>query len=95
VLLATTLSVTFGISRPAGLSRADVTVVVFCGSKKSIGSGVPMALLLFGTTAVGLIMLPLMPCHQIQLLVCSWIGGRMARDAPADGPPTATAAADP
>jgi sodium/bile acid cotransporter 7 len=37
-----------------------------------------MALLLFGTNTVGLIMLPLMLYHQIQLLVCSWIAGRMS-----------------
>ena len=77
VLLAAMLGVTYGIARLARLSRADTTVVVFCGSKKSLGSGLPMALLLFGVDKVGLIMLPLMLYHQIQLVVCAWIAGRM------------------
>jgi sodium/bile acid cotransporter 7 len=89
VLLAAMLAVTYGISRLAGLSRADMTVVVFCGSKKSLGSGLPMALLLFGVDKVGLIMLPLMLYHQIQLVVCAWIAGRMSHDEQADGAPAA------
>jgi sodium/bile acid cotransporter 7 len=87
VLLAAMLGITYGISRLAGLSRADMTVVVFCGSKKSMGSGLPMALLLFGPAAVGLIMLPLMLYHQIQLVVCSWLANRMARAAPSENAP--------
>ena len=72
-----------GISRLARLNRADAVVVLFCGSKKSLASGLPMALVFFGTGAVGLIMLPLMIFHQIQLFVCAVIASRMSRtDAP-------------
>ncbi len=83
-LLAIMLSVTVGVSRLARLNRADATVVLFCGSKKSLASGLPMALVFFGTGAVGLIMLPLMVFHQIQLYVCAIIASRMSRTVPAN-----------
>ncbi len=82
-LLAIMLGVTVGMSRLARLNRADATVVLFCGSKKSLASGLPMALVFFGTGAVGLIMLPLMIFHQIQLFVCAVIASRMSRTVPA------------
>src|ERR1700681_4367795 len=78
-LLAIMLSVTIGLSRRARLNRADAAVMLFCGSKKSLASGLPMALVFFGTGAVGLIMLPLMLFHQIQLFVCAIIASRMSR----------------
>src|SRR6202171_2559684 len=78
-LLATMLGFTVGVSRLARLNRADAAVVLFCGSKKSLASGLPMALVFFGTGAVGLIMLPLMLFHQIQLFVCAIIASRMSR----------------
>ncbi len=83
-LLAVMLGVTVGLSRLARLNRADTTVVLFCGSKKSLASGLPMALVFFGTGAVGLIMLPLILCHQIQLFVCAVIATRMSRTVPVD-----------
>ena len=39
-----------------------------------------MALVLFPPSSVGLIMLPLMLFHQIQLFVCAVIAKRLARD---------------
>ena len=83
-LLAIMLSVTVGVSRLARLSRADAAVLLFCGSKKSLASGLPMALVFFGTGAVGMIMLPLMVFHQIQLYVCAIIASRMSRTVPAN-----------
>jgi solute carrier family 10 (sodium/bile acid cotransporter), member 7 len=82
-LLAIMLGVTVGMSRLARLNRADATVVLFCGSKKSLASGLPMALVFFGTGSVGLIMLPLIIFHQIQLFVCAVIASRMSRTVPA------------
>jgi solute carrier family 10 (sodium/bile acid cotransporter), member 7 len=40
-LLALMLGVTVGISRLASLNPADAAVVLFCGSKKSLASGLP------------------------------------------------------
>jgi sodium/bile acid cotransporter 7 len=69
------------IGRVAGLDRGDAVVLLFCGSKKSLASGLPMALVLFPAATVGLTMLPLMIFHQIQLVVCAVIASRLARHA--------------
>jgi sodium/bile acid cotransporter 7 len=55
----------------ARLDRGDAIVLLFCGSKKSLALGLPMALVLFPAATVGLTMLPLMIFHQIQLVVCA------------------------
>ncbi|PQM49720.1 hypothetical protein C1Y40_00054 [Mycobacterium talmoniae] len=68
-------------ARLAGFDRGDQIVLLFCGSKKSLASGLPMALVLFPATTVGLIMLPLMLFHQIQLVVCAVIASRLSRGA--------------
>jgi sodium/bile acid cotransporter 7 len=51
---------------------------VFCGSKKSLASGLPMASVLFAGQPVGLIILPLMLFHQIQLMACAALARRYA-----------------
>ena len=53
--------------------------ILFAGSKKSLATGVPMAQVLFATSAVGMIILPLMLFHQIQLMVCTVLAQRYAR----------------
>ena len=69
-LLAAVMAIlTFG-SRQLGFSRADEITIVFCGSKKSLVNGVPIATLLFAGH-VGLVVIPLMLFHQIQLMVCA------------------------
>ena len=67
---------TFG-SRQLGFSRADEIAIVFCGSKKSLVNGVPIASLLFAGH-VGLVVIPLMLFHQIQLMVCASLARRYA-----------------
>jgi sodium/bile acid cotransporter 7 len=54
---------------------------VFCGSKKSLASGVPMAKVLFATSSLGVVILPLMLFHQIQLMVCAVLAQRFAQRA--------------
>lgn len=63
-----------------GFSRADMIAIQFCGTKKSLASGLPMAAVLFSSASVGLIVLPLMIFHQIQLMMCSWLAGRYAAE---------------
>ncbi len=74
VLTATTLA-----SRWLGFSREDEIASVFCGSKKSLASGIPMINVLFPASAVGLMVLPLILFHQIQLMVCATLARRYAR----------------
>ncbi len=78
VLLALALTFTWRASRLLGFSREDEIVAVFCGSKKSLASGVPLANVLFPPATVGAMLLPLMVFHQIQLMVCSVIAQRYA-----------------
>lgn len=66
--------------------------IVFAGSKKSLAAGLPMASVLFGAQA-GLMVLPLMLFHQMQLMVCAVLAKRWARQAEAAAPAAAPAAA--
>ena len=77
-LLAAVLALTTIGSRLLGFSRADEVTIVFCGSKKSLASGLPMATVLLAGQPIGLIVLPLMLFHQIQLMVCAWLAKRYA-----------------
>ncbi|WP_300615267.1 bile acid:sodium symporter family protein [Dokdonella sp.] len=86
-LLAVALFVTAQLGKRLGFSREDRITILFCGSKKSLASGIPMANVLFSGSAVGAIVLPLMVFHQIQLMVCAVLAQRYARQAAA----TATA----
>ena len=52
--------------------------VVFCGSKKSLATGVPMAGILFPPASVGMVVLPVMLFHQLQLMACAVIAQRYA-----------------
>ncbi|HUC19299.1 MAG TPA: bile acid:sodium symporter family protein [Acetobacteraceae bacterium] len=74
VLTATTLA-----SRWLGFSREDEIAIVFCGSKKSLASGIPMINVLFPASVVGLMVLPLILFHQTQLMVCATLARRYAR----------------
>ena len=93
LLLAAALLVTVFVARRLGFARADEIVIVFCGSKKSLASGVPMAGVLFPLAQVGMIVLPLMLFHQIQLMVCAALAKRYA--AGAAGAPAAAVEARP
>ncbi|GAB7127874.1 bile acid:sodium symporter [Silvimonas sp. JCM 19000] len=79
ILLAVVLLLTTYGSRVLGFNKEDEIVIVFCGSKKSLASGVPIANVLFAGHAVGAIVLPLMLFHQIQLMTCAVLAQRYAR----------------
>ena len=79
VLLACALLLTGWLARRLGFGKADEITIVFCGSKKSMASGIPMAKVLFASHAVGAIVLPLMLFHQMQLMVCAVLAQRYAR----------------
>jgi sodium/bile acid cotransporter 7 len=62
-----------------GFSKEDQIAIVFCGSKKSMASGVPMAKVLFATSSLGVLIVPLMLFHQIQLMACAMLAQHYAR----------------
>ena len=80
VLLAFMLWLTWFTARRLGFNRADAIAIQMCGTKKSLATGLPMATVLFAGQPIGLIMLPLMVFHQAQLMACSWLAARYARD---------------
>ncbi len=95
LLLAIVLVVTMFGSRLLGFSRQDEITITFCGSKKSLASGVPMANVIFAGQSIGSIVLPLMLFHQIQLMACAVIAQKYAergRRLEAEAVPVATQA---
>jgi sodium/bile acid cotransporter 7 len=78
-VLAAILSLTAFTGRRLGFSLPDQIVIIFCGSKKSLATGVPMAAVLFAGQPLGLIVLPLMIFHQIQLIACAALAQHFAR----------------
>jgi solute carrier family 10 (sodium/bile acid cotransporter), member 7 len=84
-LLAIVMTVLTFASRRLGFSRADEITIVFCGSKKSLASGVAIATVLFAGH-VGLAIIPIMLFHQIQLMVCASLARRYASRADVDEP---------
>lgn len=66
--------------RRFGFSLEDEAAVVFCGSKKSLASGLPMAKVLFsGHPGFGMIVLPIMCYNQIQVIVGAMLAQRYRR----------------
>ena len=81
VLLATALLITHAGARLCGLGHADQVAVIFCGSQKSLVAGIPIASVLFSGSTLGVVVLPIMLYHPIQLVVCAWLARRCARRA--------------
>lgn len=79
LMLAFALLFTSGMAKLFGFARNDEIVVVFCGTKKSLVQGVPMGRVLFPGPDLGLILLPIMIFHQVQLMVCAVIARHYAR----------------
>lgn len=77
-LFFTVMRISDALSRALGFTEEDRIAAVFCGSKKTLASGVPMAQLIFGAhPGMGLILLPLMIYHPLQLIICSVLAGRL------------------
>ncbi len=79
LLFVVVLALTRLLSRLIGLPMEDRIAAVFCGSKKTLASGVPMAHLIFGANpALGLILMPIMIYHPLQLAVGGVLAQRWA-----------------
>jgi sodium/bile acid cotransporter 7 len=80
VLFALVMLITSAAARGLGFSREDRIAAMFCGSKKTLASGVPMAKLIFGAhPGLGLILLPIMIYHPLQLIVCGVLAQRWGK----------------
>ena len=73
VLLTIVMLLALYLPKWLGFNQADQITIFFCSSKKTLASGVPMAQILFIGQPLGMIVLPIMIFHQIQLMVCGVI----------------------
>ncbi len=80
-LLAFVLALAWAVGRWGGFSHEDRAAILFCGSVKGLVSGVPMARILFPGPMAGIVIVPIMIFHAIQLVVGAWIAGSMGRAA--------------
>jgi len=78
-LLAIAMGWAVLVGRVVRLPREDRVALLFCGSNKSLASGLPIASVLFAGSDVALIVLPLMLYHQMQIITGAVLSGRMAR----------------
>lgn len=67
------------VCRRLGFSYEDRVAAQFCGSKKSLATGLPMAAVIFAGSSVGALVLPLMIFHQVQLMICAIKASSWAR----------------
>lgn len=65
------------IAKRFGFSHQDEVAAVFCGSKKTLAAGVPMAKVIFGDNPhLGMLLLPIMLYHPIQIFYCAVLASR-------------------
>jgi len=83
-LLAVAMSLITRWTRLLRFAPADRVAALFCGSQKSLAVGAPMANLIFaGQPVLGVVLLPVMIYHMLQLLVAGWLAARWRKDPPA------------
>jgi sodium/bile acid cotransporter 7 len=80
VLLALAMGGAWALGGALGLAREDRITLLFSGAQKSLATGAPMARILFPAAQAGMIVIPLMLYHQLQLTVSAWIAARLARN---------------
>ncbi len=86
LLFVAAMLLTAWISRLMGFAWPDRITAMFCGSKKTLASGVPMANLIFaGQPVLGIVLLPIMVYHSMQLLASGVLAARWAKVGSADG----------
>lgn len=76
VLLAIVMLLSLYTAKVLGFNAQDRKTIFFCSSKKTLASGVPMAQILFAGQPLGMLILPIMIFHQIQLMVCGIIANK-------------------
>ena len=79
LFMALAMGVMTAAGRAFRLPDPDQSVLFFCGSTKSLASGLPIASAIFPAATVGATVLPVMMYHMIQLLICSFLAQKKAR----------------
>ncbi len=80
VVFGTATVIVRALIRFAGLSTGDAVAAEFCAVQKTLASGVPMAGVIFGGDArTGLILLPLLIYHPLQLAIHGALAARRGK----------------
>jgi len=79
IFLALAMLFVYGLAKAFGFSREDQITALFGGAQKSLASGVPMSQVLFVPSVAGVMVLPLMIFHLLQLVVSSILAQRWRR----------------
>ncbi|MCB7136578.1 bile acid:sodium symporter family protein [Cellulosimicrobium marinum] len=78
LLLAVMLALTWWGGAALRLPVEDRVALLMCGSKKSLATGLPMASVLFPVAVAGVVAVPVIVFHQLQLVVCAVLARRLA-----------------
>ncbi|SDS71770.1 bile acid:sodium symporter family protein [Corynebacterium timonense] len=81
LLVYAMLWLTKAVSNALRFSYEDRVAIQMCGTQKSLAAGLPMASVIFGGAALGILIVPLMLYHLVQLIICSATAARYAREA--------------
>ena len=80
LLLGFAFTATWQLGGALGLARGDRITLLYTGSHKTLATGAPMARILFPGAEAGLIIIPLMLYHQLQLIISAWLATRLNRN---------------
>lgn len=79
VMLVLAMCAAWALGGLLGLPRADRISLLFAGSHKSIATGAPLAAILFAGPQAGIVILPALIYHQLQLVLSAPLASRLAR----------------
>lgn len=83
VILLIVMLIVYSVSRLLHFSHEDLAAALFCGTKKTLAAGIPMAKVIFGTNPMlGMLLLPIMLYHPLQIFACAMVANKMARQHP-------------
>ena len=78
VLLVFAFGGSWTLAKLCGFNRADSISLIFAGAHKSIATGAPLAAILFAGPEAGMVILPALIYHQLQLIVSAPLANRLA-----------------
>lgn len=79
VILMVMIALLKGLANVLGFSPADQAAGLFCGTKKTLAAGVPMAKVIFGASPMlGMLLLPIMIYHPLQIFICALLANKLA-----------------
>ena len=85
-LLAVIMAFAFGggwyLGKALGLERGDRTSMLFACGQKSIAFGAPLAATLFPPAMAGMVLVPILIYHTVQLIISAWIAPQLAKSMP-------------